>query len=101
MQKIIRNALDAMLKKFNTEGETLNHLQRAKEEVFQNIWSSMSQEIEAASQLDKKYFTIPDHVLLPADFDHVKSYTEQDEQDLDKQLEQLKTKFLEVSSKFF
>ncbi|TMW43375.1 hypothetical protein DOY81_011546 [Sarcophaga bullata] len=97
LQKIIRNALDAMLKKFNTEGETLNHLQKAKEEVFQNIWSSMYKEIEAASQLDKKYFTIPDHVLLPADFDHVKSYTEQDEQELDKQLEQLKTSFLENS----
>ncbi|XP_065364492.1 uncharacterized protein LOC135957635 [Calliphora vicina] len=97
LHKILRSALDAMLNKFNVNEETSELLRNAKEEVFENIWKSMSDEIETANNLDRKYFTIPDHVLLPPYFDHVKQYTEQNEQELDAQLDMLKKSFLENS----
>lgn len=90
-----------MVSKFNVSPETSKVLNEAKEEVFANIWSSMSAEIEAANKLDKEYFTIPDHVLLPPYFDHIKTYTEQNELELDKQLAMLKNNFLEVSFYFY
>ncbi|XP_023300735.2 uncharacterized protein LOC111682965 [Lucilia cuprina] len=96
LQKILRNALDAMLSKFNASEETNECLRQAKEEVFKNIWLSMSDDMEAANNLDRKYFIIPDHVLLPQYFDHIK-YTEENEQELDKQLSLLKHNFLENS----
>ncbi|KAM7347099.1 mis12 isoform 1-T3 [Cochliomyia hominivorax] len=97
MQKILRNALDAMVNKFDVSPETLELLKKAKEEVFENIWSSMSEEIEMANNLDKQYFTIPDHVLLAPYFDHIKTYTEEHEQEIDKQLCTFKKNFLENS----
>lgn len=98
LQKIIRNALDTLVNKFNVNDKTSEFLSKAKEEVFENMWISMAEEMEAANKLDAKYFTIPDHVLLPSCFDQVKSYTEQNEEDLDKQLNVLKRTFLEVGS---
>lgn len=97
LQKIVRNALDTLVKKFNAGEKTSELLLVAKEEIFENIWKTVNSENERLNNLDKKYFTIPDHVLLPQYFEHVKSYTEKDEQELDKNLEELKNTFLEVS----
>lgn len=86
-----------MVNKFDARQETLELLNEQKGKVFENIWESISEQIKAADHLDRKYFSVPDHVLLPAYFGHEKSYSEKEEQLLDNELEVLRKTFLEVS----
>ncbi|XP_075154295.1 mis12 [Haematobia irritans] len=97
VKKIINNALDGILNKIVCSEVTNQRLLEEKDKVFQNIWQSIEDHVKHAEVLDKKYFSVPEHVLLPAYFDHEKSYSESDEKKIDEQIEMHKKAFLENS----
>lgn len=86
-----------MLKKIDcAQEETCKLLDIQKQEVLEEMYASLGSHMNTADEMDLKYFAIPDHVLLPTDFEHTNAYTEADEEQLDAKLAELKKEFLEV-----
>uniref|UniRef100_A0A1I8NTX5 Uncharacterized protein n=2 Tax=Stomoxys calcitrans TaxID=35570 RepID=A0A1I8NTX5_STOCA len=97
VKKNINTALDGVIKKAECSEETNQYLLKIKDEVLKKIWLSIEGHMKAAEEMDKKYFSVPDHVLLPAYFDHVKTYSQADEKNIDDEIASHKKRFLENS----
>ncbi|XP_073834172.1 mis12 [Musca autumnalis] len=99
IKKILNLALDHVLSKIDCTKETSAILTQQKDGIVKDIISdkSINRSIQMVEKMDKKYFSVPDHVLLPPYFDHAKQYTEWDEKDIDDQIERYRKTFLENS----
>ncbi|XP_005186455.3 uncharacterized protein LOC101888718 [Musca domestica] len=99
IKKILNLALDHVCSKIVCSPETSAILAQQKDDIVRNIMEdkSISRAIATAEKMDKKYFAVPDHVLLPPYFDHAKQYEDKDEKEIDDQIESHRKKFLENS----
>ncbi|XP_061400053.1 uncharacterized protein LOC133335771 [Musca vetustissima] len=99
IKKILNLAIDHVLSKIVCSSETSEILEQHKNRIVQDIMedASVNRFVTMAENMDKKYFSVPDHVLLPPYFDHAKQYAESDEKEIDTQIEKYRKTFLENS----
>lgn len=96
IKKILNSVFDCVLKKIECSRETSQLFAKQKDDVVQAVMNSIGDHIKTCESLDKKYFSVPDHVLLPPYFDHAKSYTNSDEKQIDEEIQIHRSTFLEV-----
>ncbi|XP_037936550.1 uncharacterized protein LOC119670377 [Teleopsis dalmanni] len=87
--------LDSMIQKLATSDEILELLKEKKQEVQKSIMAAFEADIQAAAQLDQKNFSIPDHVLICVEDEHIKKYSKDAVHQTDKKIEELKNTYLE------
>uniref|UniRef100_A0A0C9QIT6 Htr7 protein n=2 Tax=Endopterygota TaxID=33392 RepID=A0A0C9QIT6_9HYME len=98
LNKIISLTLQSMVNKLSMgNDDTAVFLLEQKEKVKSKMLSDMEQKLTAIEEMDLKNFSIPDYVLLATDYYLSKQYTEEDKINADKELADMKQKFLENS----
>lgn len=96
MQFIITKALEKTIKTIETPA-TSALLEAEKVAVVQQVQESCKRGLQALVDLDKKVFHVPPHILLSNDMFLEHQYTSDDEEQKVTHLEELKTRFREVT----
>ncbi|KAL9879014.1 mis12 isoform 1-T1 [Glossina fuscipes fuscipes] len=97
VEKCVDILLDNIIKRLVNSEESINLLAKEKDCVIKSILKSMESHLSKIDDFDSKLFSVPEYVLLPRDWDHMKENTERDEEKQEQKVEELKQKFLQNS----
>ncbi|XP_037898574.1 uncharacterized protein LOC119643304 [Glossina fuscipes] len=97
VEKCLDILLDNIIKRLVNSEERNNLLAKEKDCVIKSILKSMESHLSKINDFDSKLFSVPEYVLLPRDWDHMKENTERDEEEQEQKVQELKQKFLQNS----